>query len=101
MTVVYEWDVETVSAADTEDFEEDEVIDHRHQPGYAMAKFEAAFAAPDGFKHRIVLVRDDDAGRSWAIVEDGKLPERFTDANGCDGARVPKVFINEVGRAAS
>lgn len=27
---------------------------------------------------RLVLVRDDDAGRSWAYVKDGKLPDFFS-----------------------
>lgn len=98
MTVVYEWDVETLAAAETDEHEEDEVIDHNHQTCYADAVREAALPAPEGFRFAIVLVRDDDDGRSWAYVGTNGLPMRFTDANGGGGSLVPMRFAREVAR---
>lgn len=95
MTVVYEWDVETVAAVESDDHEQDECVDHYHTESFAEAQRVAATQAPDGFRHQIVLVRDDDEGRSWAYVN-GKLPEFFTDADGHDTARVPKRFHAEL-----
>lgn len=101
MTVVYEWDVETLVATDTDEHEEGEVISHRHQTCYVDALREAAYSAPEGFLFAIVLVRDDADGRSWAYVDEAGLPGRFTDANGVDGRRVPIRFAREVAKATS
>ena len=99
MTVVYEWDVETLAATDTVDHEKDEVIDHNHQASYSDALREAAMPAPEGFRFGIVLVRDDDDGRAWAYVENGALPQHFADANGAEIHRVPVRFVREVTKA--
>jgi hypothetical protein len=99
MTVIYEWDCETQTTQETDEHEAGEVIDHRHGESYAQVAAFAAETAPPGTQYALVLVRDDDAGRSWAYVENGKLPEFFHDADGAQGARVPKRFHAEVARS--
>lgn len=100
MTVIYEWDVETVADGDTTDFEDGEVIDHYHVTSYKeAASYVRDNKADDGFRFEVVLVRDDDEGRSWAYLGDGKLPEFFTDADGADDAKVPQKFVREVAKA--
>lgn len=97
MAVTYEWDCETVAAGDSEQFEDGEVIDHAHGATYKeVLAWSAANPPQAGFRHALVLVRDDDEGRSWAYVEDGKLPQYFTDADGADAAKVPQRFHREV-----
>ena len=96
MTVFYEWDVETVTATETDAHEEDEVMEHYHCSSYKEARARAATKPDEGCKHEVALVRDDDEGRSWAYVEDGVLPEFFSDANGCNTAKVPQRFVKEV-----
>lgn len=97
MAVQYEWDCETVADGDTTTFEDGEVIDHAHGTSYqAVLEWSKRYPAEAGFRHQIVLVRDDEDGRSWAYVEDGKLPEYFTDAEGADCAKVPQRFVREV-----
>ena len=99
MSVTYEWDVEVVAEADSADYEAGEVIEHCHSATYREALADAArLKPPAGFCNRIVLVRDDDAGRSWAYIENGALPTRFTDADGSCATRVPDRFVKEVAR---
>lgn len=52
----------------------------------------------EGMTSRIVLVRDDDKGRSWAYLEDGELPSHFEDAYGVKVAKVPGRFHEEVSK---
>lgn len=99
MSVDYEWDVEVVSASDTEDLEVGEVIDHRHQDSYAAAAALASTEPEPGQRYMVVLVRDDDDGRSWAYVKEGLLPSHFTDALGHKVAPVPSRFVKEVAKA--
>jgi hypothetical protein len=52
---------------------------------------------------QIGLVRDrlDDEGvvdRQWAYIEDGKLPERFSDSGGSEGPLVPARYHRELER---
>jgi hypothetical protein len=96
MTVIYEWDREMVADGDSEDYEDEECVDHRHGISYMDVVLSAREEPPAGFKWRIVLVRDDDDRRAWAYLEDGKLPEHFTDAEGDDYKPVPKRFHKEV-----
>ena len=97
MTVQYEWDCETVADGDSTGFEDGEAIDHAHGASFKEVKaWAAANPCAPGFRHEIVLVRDDDAGRAWAYVSGGKLPEYFTDADGADDAKVPQRFVREV-----
>lgn len=96
MSVCYEWDCESVANGDSDDFENGEVLDHYHAETYAEVAQRALTVIEIQYRHEVVLVRDDDDGRSWAYVTDGKLPERFTDANGADGAKVPNKFHKEV-----
>jgi hypothetical protein len=91
MTVSYEWDVEVV-----QDDDENEVLEHLHQSAFADCQKVAAKPADEGCRHDIVLVRDDDDGRSWAYIEDGKLPSHFEDAGGTAVAKVPQRFHKEV-----
>ena len=91
MTVVYEWDVETVSDDGYED-----VLDHCHWDTAleALQYIERA----DERNMRLVLVRDvwcefdGLVDRAWSYVEGNKLPERFADSCGEEKWRVPKRF---------
>jgi len=106
MSVIYEWDCETVADGDQECYEDGECIEHSHGASFAdVLRWSEANPPLLGTRHEIVLVRDDDADRLWAyaerIVRHGKpdrymLPEVFTDANGDDATRVPKRFHEEV-----
>lgn len=97
MTVQYEWDCETVADGDSTNFEDGEVIDHAHGTSYReVVEWSNRHPAEPGFRHEIVLVRDDDEGRSWAYVQGGRLPHYFTDAEGADCAKVPQRFVREV-----
>lgn len=100
MTVIYEWDCETVADGESEDHEDGEVLDHFHAETYREVAARAATTPEPGCRHAIVLVRDDDDRRAWAYLEDGALPSEFTDADGTDYARVPKRFHAEVARNA-
>lgn len=95
----YEWDVETVAARDSEDYAEDDVIDHHHTTSFAEAKRVAAQEPDDGTKHVLVLVRDHD-DRSWAYLnDDGTLPEYFEDAYNQPRGKVPVRYHREVAAA--
>ncbi len=101
MATTYEWDVETISDGETEDYEDEEVLDHLHVDTYREALRVSREVPPEqGCRYRIVLVRDDDVKRGWAEVVNGELDEKFTDADGREYARVPVRFFQEVARAA-
>ena len=84
----YEWDIELV------DKEYGDILDHDHSdkcPGIPTLETEVVF-------ERLVLVKDvyrqwDLSDRSWAYVEDGKLPEYF---DGDSRSKVPKRFHAEL-----
>lgn len=97
-SVGYEWDVEIVADGDTVEHEDGEVLEHDHCGSYAEAKRKAAETPPEGCRYVIVLVRDDDKCRAWAYLEDGKLPETFTDGLGHEYRQVPKRFVDEVAK---
>lgn len=95
--VDYEWDVETTVERTTEEHDAGDVIDHHHCASFTEALLVADRPAPEGCRHAIVLVRDDDNGRSWSYLEDdGALAVYFTDASGREIAKVPHRFIREV-----
>lgn len=98
MAVFYEWDVEIVER----NGEDLDVIEHLHQRNY-QGTIDERTNRLDGPKHsyRTVLVRDDDAGRSWAYMEGKKLPEYFIDSGGADTHKVPDRFHKEVAKAYS
>ncbi len=98
MTVYYEWDVETVATVGTVEIADGDILEHRHQTCFSDALAVAALPAEPGTEHRIVLVRDDDAGRSWAYFSDGELDDRFEDAWARYAAKVPKRFYKEVAK---
>lgn len=87
MPVSYEWDIET--------WDGEEILDHNHRDRlHDFGGEELTLAvAEDGF--RLVLVRDDDNGRSWAYVTNGELPEQFLDAYERPVATVPRRYIEE------
>lgn len=101
MRTDYEWDCETVADGDRS-HEDGEVIDHAHGKTFrAVAAWAAANPCAPGGRYEFVLVRDDDGGRSWAYLKNGKLPEYFKDAEGCDAAKVPKRFHAEIAAEAA
>ena len=93
MAVHYEWDAETVSDDGYED-----VLDHSHRDNAV----DAIRDLEQGSNTRLVLVRDvyrEHEGlvdRTWAYIEDDKLPERFSDAYGNEDALVPKRYHAEL-----
>jgi hypothetical protein len=91
MTVYYEWDVEEVD-------EHEDIQNHNHTDSFAKAKAINEIPCEEGMTSRIVLVRDDDKGRSWAYLEDGELPSHFEDAYGVKVAKVPERFHEEVSK---
>jgi hypothetical protein len=94
--VHYEWDVEILTACESEQYEENEVLDHHFQDSFADCIKELAQPLEEGLRRAVVLVCDDDNGRSWAYLEDGKLPEYFVDAYQNQARKVPQKFHKEV-----
>lgn len=92
MHVSYEWDVETVTTTETGDHEAGEVMDHNHFDTYAEAVAFMKSDPGDGLEYKCALVRDDHNGRTWAYVENGRLPEWFEDARGVCVCKVPQRF---------
>lgn len=92
MSVRYEWDIETV------DRESDDIIDHDHAD--TLNDFSPVrFQCESHEFTRLVLVRDGgEPFRQWAYIEDGKLPDRFRDANEVERAKVPDKFHRELQR---
>ena len=112
MATFYEWTFEIVQVY--EDGEND-IIDSDFYDTYADAQRVADRVAEEGFSEalpdaqyrldvgvaRRVYDRSGDlVETSWAYIEDGVLPERFEDALGRPGARVPVRFHAELKRAA-
>ena len=99
MKVTYKWDVETTD-------DHGDVQDHNHfdTAREMVAWFKRGTSGPDTTED-MVLVRDDDYGRSWAYVKDKKLPESFQDAHLVPVGKVPmnyrrefiKAWIEEIG----
>lgn len=96
--IVYEWDVEEVSALATDDYEKGEVIEHWHQSSFLDALKFSRTTPPEGSEYVIVLVRDDDNGRAWAYLEDGKLPDYALDAADNKCGKIPVRFHKEVAK---
>lgn len=89
MTVYYEWDVEETEVVDGEV----EVVEHWFQTSY-KASYIFKGDCPE---MSIVLVRDDNNGRSWAYIQaNGELPEHFCNAWGVEVHKVPNRFHEEV-----
>ena len=87
--LLYEWDAET--------WLDDEVHDHDHRDTLGeMSRLEA--------DQRLVLVRDVGnrieglLDRLWAYVENGKLPEYFSDSMTVTGVKVPQRFHRELAK---
>ncbi|HQR98142.1 MULTISPECIES: hypothetical protein [unclassified Polaromonas] len=104
MTVTYEWDIEETIDYTGKDDGLNDVLDHLFQPDFKSLKSQLdelkAHDVEDGHVHYDpVLVRDDDNGRSWAYLIDGKLPTHFEDAYQNPVAKVPARFHKEVSSA--
>jgi hypothetical protein len=92
----YEWTVEFL--------EDDDIVD-LYFGDTLKDVLRQAGDTPAGYIKHIGVVRDryDSAEslvcRSWAYVEDGKLPDRFTDACGREVAKVPARFHKEADKS--
>jgi len=91
--VAYEWDVEEIHT------KTGDVIDHSFQTSYNGVKAVLATQSSKGHHFAPVLVCDDDNGRAWAYVDNGKLPSHFADAYGNATRKVPQRFHNEIVKA--
>ena len=95
----YEWDHETVFVNTDDDGEEFiEVEDHDHSD--CLTRLADPTLDKRGAWQRLVLVRDvfrdfSLEDRTWAYVEDDKLPEHFKDSIGREDKKVPKRFHAE------
>jgi hypothetical protein len=91
----FEWLVEEID-------EHGDIIEVHHLDSYAEARASAALV--EGYTTAIGLVRDRGneldglLDRQWAYIEDGKLPERFSDSGGSEGPLVPARFHHELER---
>ena len=94
MTIFYEWAIETIDASgDIED------VDHRDTFAEVLQVIKGG--ATDGCSYRVALTRlrycnndrDQLIERSYAYLDDGKLPAEFEDGDMC---RVPARFHKEV-----
>lgn len=95
VNVFYEWDIETVDL-ETGPLHGDrtDIIDHEF--------FDKCPGIPEDPAQRLVLVRNHYYQfKSWAYVENGRLPEWLTDAHGHPIAKVPKRFCEELAKAAT
>tara|TARA_R110000822_G_C14886683_1_gene447233 strand:+ start:110 stop:424 length:315 start_codon:yes stop_codon:yes gene_type:complete len=89
----YEWDFETVCK------KYGDILDHNHSDkllGLPTHDTETEF-------DRLVLVKNiyrnwDLAEQTWAYVEDGKLPEYFSDAWQREDSKVPQRFHKKLAR---
>tara|TARA_R110000764_G_scaffold66556_1_gene138642 strand:- start:43 stop:426 length:384 start_codon:yes stop_codon:yes gene_type:complete len=106
----YEWDHETVffntdegrtakqsNALNGEEFIE--IDDHDHSD--CLTRLADPTLDERGAWQRLVLVRDvfrnfSLEDRTWAYVEDNKLPENFKDSSGREETKVPKRFHAEL-----
>lgn len=97
----YEWDIETVVSDDN--VENQDIVNHDHsdQLDFPDDVLRDAINGVQVCGHftRLVLVCDDNAGRSWAYVESGELPTHFKCCYGDPAQRVPKRFHSELARA--
>jgi hypothetical protein len=89
--VIYEWNIETIEVGDIDST----VVDNRFAD--KLSEYEPKHIINNDSDHRkmLVLVRDDDFGRSWAYVIGGILLDKFVDANTQEVADVPKRFHTE------
>lgn len=92
MSTTYEWDVETM--------EHGEILGRVHSDTALEAinyMRRNACLLETGQKFALVLVRDDDDGRSWTYVRsDGTLPPHFHDAYENEVAKMPRRFYDEL-----
>lgn len=84
MTVEYEWICECEDEAG-------DVVEVFHGSHADVIAWQAA--NQDYYHQRVALVRDTEEGRTWAYMVGGRLPERFEDAGGGLGVKVPARFF--------
>lgn len=100
----WEWDVEVVAIADTEDDGIGAILEHNFHESFAdCLKCIGQWPPEDGQTYAVVLVRTDYAwygdAREWAYCKpDGTLPEYASDAYEIEGHKVPKRYHAEVAR---
>ncbi|MDO9385018.1 MAG: hypothetical protein Q7T86_19400 [Hyphomicrobiaceae bacterium] len=87
MPTTYEWDIET--------WADDEVVDHDHRDRLHEFGGEELTRAVAEDGYRLVLVRNDSEGRSWAYVTNGELAPVFLDSYEKPVAEVPARFVSE------
>lgn len=103
----WEWDVEVVAIADTEDDEIGNVLEHNFQESYAdCLKYIEQWPPEDGQTCAVVLVRTDYAwrgdSREWAYcAPDGTLPAHASSAYDIPCHKVPKRYHAEVAKVLS
>jgi hypothetical protein len=97
----YEWAINEIDPAD----EYEDIIDVDHADTYREALLKAARVRAEGRRADIELVRDQINNgdellndRTWAAVDDGKLPPFFSYGDGSSAWRVPQRFHREVAR---
>jgi uncharacterized protein (UPF0128 family) len=76
-----------------EEVDGNEIVNVDHAETYAqVVSWQEA-----GKDYSVGLVRDlPSGGRSWAYIEDGKLPAYFMDAYGEETAKVPAKYHREI-----
>jgi hypothetical protein len=104
MAVGYEWAVEQVALKDFSDHYEGDIVDVNHFTTFAEAK---AYADNEEawYRNDLVLIRNEYTpgqegidDRSWAYMENGRLPERFEYGGEETGNKVSQKFHKEVER---
>lgn len=111
---VYEWNIEGVEIVNSDNISEyqkvhpemkvgdwGDVQGHRNEdklihfmPEYLTYALEEVMDTY--YRNRLVLVRDDEYGRSWACVKNKKLPKFFEDSYGVERTMVPQRFHDEL-----
>lgn len=102
-TVYYEWGLEERFRVASDDHEEDEIIDTHHRDTYRglMADMSPDDPASETYQAVVLIRNHDTQGRSWAYMEDGKLPSHFRDAWENEVCPVPQRYIIDVAAYAA
>lgn len=96
--VGYEWDLEEYNI--NADDPEAEIIDHNHGGKLIDVGF------PSDKSQKLVLVRNSEAGRLWAYVDESRMLPKYFSRPETDGkyyetdVKVPQKFHREIARVA-
>ena len=99
--VGYEWLVEEVSDGDTDEHEDGEVLEVYHEDTAEQMFAHMKTPPPAGTRYEYGLSRnvwsitEGLIDRTWCYVEDGELPDMFSDSGGADVTPVPKRLRTE------